>query len=151
AQRFKRRTEASARFEKSLDPNQNTQVLLRFLKILEHEQIQYTTSGDIASLGIPVQQQKILVSHDFLERRLGVTLSQEFVISILTQLDFAVEYEHDVYSIMVPTTRSTKDVTIKEDIVEEVGRFFGYTNIPPLLPYKPTILANVQPIMRVRT
>jgi phenylalanyl-tRNA synthetase beta chain len=151
AQRVKKRTEASARFEKNLDPNLNTQALTRFLKMLELEQIPHSILGSIVSLGNPVQEQALTISHEFLERRLGVSVSIDFTHDILCKLGFGVQFSDGIYQVMVPTIRSTKDVTIKEDIVEEVGRFFGYTNIPLHMPYKPTDLANVHPIMRVRT
>jgi len=153
AQRFKKRSEASARFEKNLDPNGNTRALLRFCALLEQQQIAHTLVGPIASLGAPAQQHTITITHSFIQRRLGITLTTDFVVQVLAKLDFTVTYKQsaDEYTVMVPTARSTKDVLIKEDLVEEVGRFFGYGAIQPVVPYKPAALTNVHPITRVRT
>jgi len=131
--RHKKRTEASSRFEKSLDPNQNCFAILRFLKVLNEENISYVCDSKIISLGDKSPEVIIDVEHDFIQKRLGVKIEPSFVMNILKKLDFKVEGQ---YKIVVPSFRSTKDVIIAEDIVEEVGRFFGYDNIPYLLPSK---------------
>lgn len=138
AARYKKRTEASARFEKSLDPNQNTQVLLRFLKLLDDAQITYSASSSIISLGDLAQEKAITVTNDFIVKRLGSPVAADMVVKILTALGFGVRAFPGIsdtqFDITVPTYRSTKDVSIKEDIVEEVGRFVGYAHIVPQLP-----------------
>ncbi len=138
ATRHKLRTEASARFEKSLDPNQNTTALLRFLYLLDEFGVASKAHIKITSLGPVAQEQEIIITHDFIEKRLGVTVDPAFVCQTLIKLGFSVDKTNengaDVYRVLVPTYRGTKDITIKEDIVEEVGRFFGYTAITPVLP-----------------
>ncbi len=133
--RFKKRTESSARFEKNLDPNQNILAIERFLKILENENIKFQSSNEIISLGKEVNEIKINLSNDFIEKRLGVAIKSEFVVETLKKLDFKVEKRNDNFEIIVPTFRS-KNITIEEDIVEEIGRFFGFENIPFILPAK---------------
>lgn len=151
AARYKRRTEAAARFEKSLDPNQNVIALKRFLHLLKDAQISFTYDDAILSLGPVVPHLKILVSHEFIEKRLGISLGADTVINILTRLEFGVTLsEGDQYEIIVPTFRSSKDITIKEDIVEEVGRFVGYGSIPAVLPSKQCTAADLTPVCRVR-
>lgn len=157
ATRHKKRTESSARFEKSLDPNQNTQALLRFLKLLETYDISYEASDNIASLGQLAQEKVIEVTHQSIVATLGISISSDTVQKYLMQLGFGIEIKHAtedtskiIYKVMVPTYRSTKDVTIKQDIIEEVARFVGYANIPPLLPSRQMNPFDTTPITRIR-
>lgn len=138
SQRHKIRTEASARFEKSLDPNQNITALTRYIKLLDENNIGHGKIAGIISQGALLKEPVITVRHSFIQDRLGITLASSFVKETLKKLDFKVaakkigsDYS---YTITVPAFRATKDVTIPEDIVEEIGRFFGYSNIPAVLP-----------------
>ena len=72
------------------------------------------------------------------------------MISILEKLEFAVESKDDIYQIVVPTFRATKDVAIKQDIVEEIGRFYGYETIPEVLPSRQTKPFDLTAVMRMR-
>lgn len=157
ATRHKKRTESSTRFEKSLDPNQNTQALLRFLKLLETYDVSYEATDTIASLG-PLAQEKIIeVTHQAIVSTLGVSISPDTVQKYLMQLGFGIEIKHVaedsskiIYKVMVPTYRSTKDVTIKQDIIEEIARFVGYANIPPVLPSRQMNPFDTTAIHRIR-
>lgn len=136
AARIKTRTESSARFEKSLDPNQNTDALLRYLKLLDEAQIPYEAEQAIISLGTPLRHKVIEVSHELIQDKIGMTVAPEQVQEILTRLGFGVVEQDGVYTVTVPTFRATKDVTIPEDLVEEVARFIGYSSIVPALPLR---------------
>ena len=150
AARHKIRTESSARFEKSLDPNWNITAIKRFLKLLEGTGIEnamadtdtpYNKSQPIVSVGKPAEPQIIKVSQDFIDTRLGVEIPSDFIVKTLKKLDFGVKQSKGIYTVTVPTFRGTKDVTIPEDIVEEIARFYGYNNIPytlPSFPMKPS-------------
>jgi len=144
------RTDASIRFEKSLDPNQNTVAIMRFLRLLHDVAISMKPAQEIASVGAPAKDITITVAHDFIEKRLGATVASDFVINTLQQLGFTVKLEHGDYTIIVPTFRCSKDITIKEDIVEEIGRFFGYTSIPYVLPQREMGAFSIEPVMRLR-
>ncbi len=135
ATRYKKRSEASARFEKSLDPNQNIFAIQRFLKLLDDANIKAIQSNEIFSIGRSAQEQEIEISHDFIEKRLGTHISSDVVENILRKLDFGVRIDEGIYTITVPTFRGTKDVKIKEDILEEISRFYGYGNLHPQLPF----------------
>lgn len=151
--RLKKRTEASARFEKSLDPMQNTQGLLRFLKLLEVTSMHYKGSDAIVSVGPLAQERKIVVTHDEIVRRLGVAVSAEVVERLLTSIGFGVQHQKNGYVVMVPSYRATKDITIKEDIIEEIGRLLGYTTFPQHLPsraMKPFALTHLQRIRLIK-
>jgi phenylalanyl-tRNA synthetase beta chain len=151
AERHKIRTEASARFEKSLDPNQNTYAIRRFLALLKGIVLPQEITEPIISLGRLESPKNIDVSHTFIEQRLGVSLQPAFVVDILTRLDFEVEETDGTYRVSIPTFRATKDIGIKEDIVEEVGRYFGYSQIPYELPKIQSKPSDLTSTMRLRT
>ncbi len=154
----KLRTDSSARFEKTLDPNSAIEAILRFLKLLEECGIKATIADEIMAVGIPpVKEQVIEVSHKFLEKRIGLTLSEDDVIKPLTKRGFKVLESHisdenreRVYLIGVPTYRGTKDIKIKEDILEEVIRCYGFEKIPHVLPPIIRPPYEMQSMMRVR-
>jgi phenylalanyl-tRNA synthetase beta chain len=155
AARIHVRTDSSARFEKSLDPNQSSVAILRLLKVWHDAGVQMQAAGQISLIGQMATPHEIVVTHDCIEKHLGVSLPCEFVTDILRRLEFLVREdafaEQTTYSITVPTFRGTKDVTIKEDIIEEVGRYFGYSTIPAVLPNRAMQAHDLAPIMRVRT
>jgi phenylalanyl-tRNA synthetase beta chain len=139
AARFKKRTESSLRFEKVLDPHGNTAAILRYLKLLDDAGVVYTTSGSIISVGPLAPVHTIVVEQRFIMDRLGTTVLSDQAELILKRLGFGVQVGESqrgggVYTLTVPTWRASKDVTIKEDIVEEVGRCLGYANINPIMP-----------------
>lgn len=138
SQRHKLRTEASVRFEKSLDTHLNVLGLQRFIKLLEEQKIELTAVSDIISLGKVAPSVTITLSHDFIECMLGITISPERVESILAPLDFKVDRQEvegkPGYKIGVPGFRATKEFEHAQDIVEEIGRFYGYDNIALELP-----------------
>lgn len=153
AARHKKRTEASARFEKTLDPNQNILGIERFVKLLNDASIPFQLAG-VVSVGQKHQPLVVNIAHAYIEDRLGTTLPSAQVINILQALDCKVAVQKDgdniVYSVEIPTNRSTKDMQMKDDIVEEIARIFGYTNIPFVLPRKETKPANLQSVYRLR-
>lgn len=148
--RFRQRTEASTRFEKSLDPNQNTVAILRFLQLISDAAISMKTAKEIVSVGLPAQDVTISVKHDFLEKRIGTSIAEDFVVNTLKKLEFEVSRAQGEYTIKVPSFRSTKDVTIKEDIVEEVGRFLGFETIAYELPVRKMAPFDVSRLHRLR-
>ena len=133
--RLKKRTESSARFEKTLDPNQNTTAIIRFLRLLEDYKIDYKAGQNIVSVGKLAEEKIITISHDMINLKIGVPINQDLILNILGKLGFGVKVSKDrSYEVTVPTFRSCKDVTIKEDVLEEISRFYGYTNIAQRLP-----------------
>ncbi len=152
AQHHKIRTEASARFEKNIDPNDTVMAIQRFLHLLNEIGMKYTPASAIISLGKLLQPPVVEVSHQFIESRLGTSIAPAFVEKTLTKLEFQVKEKHEhndiIYKIMVPSFRATKDIAIKEDIVEEVGRFYGYDQIRPQLPLHETKPTSLHAVMQ---
>lgn len=154
AARFKKRTEASLRFEKSLDPNQNTLAIARFLKLIDDFGVAHKAAEVIASAGPLVQERVITVTHEFIESRLGSPISHERVRQILYALGFGICIDDRngtvLYTVTVPTSRALKDVVVAEDIFEEIARFVGYENIPLCLPTRLMKPIDTHYIMTVR-
>jgi len=130
------RTEASARFEKSLDPSLPAMAARRFASLL----CELCPSAEVVSaLGDswpnPPSPVSVNTSVSYINERLGTSLSGEQVRAYLTSVEFMVEdHDGDAMTVGVPSWRATKDVSIAEDLVEEVGRLFGYDNISPVQP-----------------
>lgn len=150
AARYKLRTEASTRFEKTLDPNQNIAAIERFVKLQQAVQPDLKIEGSIISLGEEIVAKTVNLSHALIEKRLGVKIDCEFVIKVLTNLGFKLTIQDDDYQIQIPSWRASKDIHIAEDIVEEIGRMWGYDRILPILPSKNTQPGNLDKVFRLR-
>lgn len=148
--RLKKRTEASARFEKSLDPNQNVDGILRFLNLLEQNNFCYVSSEAVTSLGAKAEEKSVKVNADLIKKLLSVSIEPKVVTKILTKIGFGVESDNSNYLVKVPTFRGTKDITIPEDIVEEIGRFIGYEVIDLELPKRVMSAFDFKSVQNIR-
>ncbi|MGN1208199.1 MAG: hypothetical protein ACI4TI_01890, partial [Christensenellales bacterium] len=74
---------------------------------------------------------QITISEKFISNRIGMEIKKEQIVKILTKLDFDVKTNGEDIVVTVPSFRATKDVSMKEDLVEEIARIFGYDNITP--------------------
>ncbi|MFN3411023.1 MAG: phenylalanine--tRNA ligase subunit beta [Exilispira sp.] len=128
------RTEASNRFEKSLDPSFIDLAIHKFVYILKSIDPGIKVLGKKIVYERQPVKNKIIMPLELINKRLGINIPENTVLSILKKLEFDVSIENGILDITVPTFRSTKDVKIPEDIVEEVGRIYGYDNIQPEAP-----------------
>jgi phenylalanyl-tRNA synthetase beta chain len=133
--RLKLRTDASMRFEKGQDPENTVRALARAVELLKQ-----ISPGCQSALPIDVYPRKstppkIQLDIDWAERKLGRKLSTNEVINIFKSLVFGVE-QLDARKLLltVPSWRATKDISIAEDLVEEIGRMVGYASIVPQAP-----------------
>ncbi len=128
ALRYDNRTEASSRYEKAVDPERCDQALSLAMELFH----QLYPEMRVASLSDfypeKLKQAEIDVSLRWLERRLGKHLTQEQIAHKLGLLGFQLAFDGDNMHVTVPTWRSTGDVAIKADIMEEVARMVGYEN-----------------------
>ncbi len=132
--KHKVRTESSTRFEKSLDPLYNTQALTRFLHLLDIHDVPYTSAQAIMSLGEVPEEKTISLSQALITERIGTTISIDKIHTILSALGFGVHQSGTEFTLTVPSFRASKDITIAEDIVEEIARFIGFNNLAMQLP-----------------
>jgi phenylalanyl-tRNA synthetase beta chain len=133
---LKLRTDASMRFEKSQDPVNTVRGLARAIELLTLVSPGIRLSGGVADCKADLKiAPSIDLSIEWLTRKLGRTVTAEEVRAILMALEFGVtETGPDSFSVSVPSWRATKDVSIKDDLLEEVGRMIGYESITPQAP-----------------
>jgi phenylalanyl-tRNA synthetase beta chain len=150
------RTESSMRFEKGLDPRQSETGVRRFVQLLQTICPQARVRGGFHDTDRSITAYpQITTRYSWINRKLGTDLPAPQIAGILTRLGFGLETEGDQLQVSVPSWRATGDIAIPEDLVEEVGRIFGYDNITPVAPLTP--VEPVQPtplhslIRQVRT
>ncbi len=131
AQRIGIRTDASTRYEKSLDPllaNFATSRIFDYLEFLG-KNIQITGIGSYRDNN-QVNHIEIDLSYDFVDMKAGISIPHKVVNTILDNLGFICIPQDWYLSITIPSWRASKDISIKEDIAEEIIRIYGYHNIP---------------------
>jgi phenylalanyl-tRNA synthetase beta chain len=140
--RHKLRTDASMRFEKALDPENTVRGLARAVELLREVCPGIRLVGGVAdNRSAPVTLEPIILPMSFVVRKLGKAVSQAEVTGILRALGFgATESASEILTVTVPTWRATKDISLKDDLVEEVGRMIGYDSIAPAAPMAATIV-----------
>src|SRR5579862_6517261 len=145
--RLKLRTDASMRFEKAQDPVNAIRGLERAYALLREVSPGIHLIGGLADAYRPAPDPApIVLSLDWLDRKLGRSIPEFEVRRILEALAFRVEeIEPRIVSVFVPTWRATKDISIREDLVEEVGRMIGYDTITPVAPLTPARVPPANP------
>ena len=147
---IKLRTDASMRFEKAQDPVNTVRGLARAVELLREISPGIRLVGGVADqMREMTPPPAIELSLAWLERKLGRTIEAAEVRRILESLAFGVtEAEPGIFSVTVPSWRATKDVAIKDDLVEEVGRMVGYDSITPQAPLVPAAVPPGNPSRR---
>jgi len=126
------RTEASARYEKSLDPNMTDLALMRLTYLLREENPDMVIASNLTDVyPKKLTNKEIILDKKTLAIYMGIILNDEQVVNILESLGFKVTILEDAYNVLVPTNRATKDISIKEDLIEEIARIYGLENIKP--------------------
>ncbi|NOZ01271.1 MAG: phenylalanine--tRNA ligase subunit beta, partial [Deltaproteobacteria bacterium] len=145
------RTESSARFEKSLDPGLPEKAMALFTRMLMEMSPGAEPSSRVYDVyGQPPAPVVIELDPGYVSRRLGVDVPSERTRSILERLEFGVNETADgLFTVRVPGFRATRDVSIPEDLVEEVGRVIGYDSVPPDAPLAPVVLVPRDPMRRL--
>ena len=126
------RSEASNRFEKGLDPNRTFMAMERACHLLE----KYASGevvGDIAKYDTTEKEDKIInITAENINNILGMTISEKEILDVFRRLGFKAIVKDGVIVVSVPRRRL--DISIKEDLIEEVGRIYGVNNIKGKLP-----------------
>ena len=128
ALRYDNRTEASARYEKAIDPERCDQAFDLSMQLFTQLYPELKVTGLVDEYPEHLKQAEIDVALSWLERRLGKRLPQEEIQHKLELLGYTVSFQGDNMHLVVPTWRSTGDVSIQADIMEEVARMYGYEN-----------------------
>ena len=149
--RLSHRTDASMRYEKSLDPEMTTVAIARFVKLLQDSDSEVKVVSSLTD-DYAYHYPKIELEFDkaFVDKYTGINIPNETILKTLASLGFEASESNDNFSVVVPSWRATKDVTIKADIIEEITRIYGYDNFEintanaPLYPVKPDIEKTVE-------
>ncbi len=129
------RSEASSRYEKGIDPNRTEQAILRACELLEKYAGGSICPGMLCHDVAKKQDKVIAITLDKINQVLGMQLENTDVEDIFTRLGFTYQLNDGIYEVTVPTRRL--DVNIKEDLIEEIGRIYGYDHVTGKLPVVP--------------
>ena len=128
ALRYDNRTEASARYEKAIDPERCDQAFDLSMQLLGQLYPEMKVTGLVDEYPQHLKQAEIDVPLSWLERRLGKRLPPDEIRHKMELLGYGISFSGDNMHVVVPTWRSTGDVSIQADIMEEVARMYGYEN-----------------------
>ena len=128
AARHEERTEAAIRYEKGIDPDRADLGLSMAMSLFAGIFPDMKVTGFYDNYPSPISGKSIEVSLDWLEKRLGKRIQESDITRILTRLGFAISFSGDILSVVAPTWRSTGDISLPDDIMEEIARIYGYEN-----------------------
>jgi len=131
AQRLGLRTDSSTRFEKNLDPTLPLAAAARYLELLREIEPRASIPALPTDAGSWTDPARTIRFRPGRARTLlGVELPDARMSAILRALGFGVQPVEGGFDVRVPSARATKDITIEQDLVEEIGRIHRYGNIP---------------------
>ena len=132
ATRYASRTESSMRFEKGLDAERVEATLALAMGLFSKIFPEISIRAYADSWPVRKTASELIVSLDWLEKRLGKRIANTDISRILSRLGFDVDFDGDELKLKVPSWRSTGDISRPEDIIEEVARVYGYENFETL-------------------
>lgn len=137
------RTDASARYEKMLDPEMTVTAAKRFAYLLKSIDEGAVVASQLTDEYVRKYPEiSITFNKAYVDKYTGIDITEERIVKTLSALGFGVEKNDDDFTVSAPSFRATKDVTIKADIIEEITRIYGYDNFSiittksPLKPVK---------------
>ena len=139
AARVRQRTDASQRFEKYLDPALTSLAIQRAVEILKISNPNLEIKGELIDIGEEIQEKIIEFQPQDCDRILGISVPKEKMQAILFGLGFKIEEKDEGWQVKVPSWRATRDISIAEDLIEEIGRFYGYDKIKSEAPVFPVL------------
>lgn len=129
------RSEASNRFEKGLDPERTTMAIERACKLLEEYAGGTVVTGTVEYDKTNNKEKEIEITFKNINDVLGTVIPNEEILNVFRKLGFSYKVNGEAIKVTVPTRRL--DISIKEDLIEEVSRIYGVDNIEGKLPIVP--------------
>lgn len=144
------RTDASTRFEKSLDPAHTVLGIQRFVHLGKAEFANLTLASRLSD-AYPKPLAKVSVSLDpeYVGKFMGHEVTRQRIIQILEALEFKITDHGTTMTVEVPSFRATRDIEIEADIIEEIARFVGYDTIEPSYPEVSVRAQNRNPLHQI--
>ena len=143
--RFDEKTDASIRYEKNLDTQRVEEglnlALALFKEIFPESKI--VAFNDVYP--VKTKNEKINVSEKFLDTRLGKKIDRETITRVLIRLGYEVNYKNGIYTVVVPTYRSTGDVSLKDDVMGDIARLLSFESFeaqPLTISFDHAVLQN---------
>ncbi|MFC1801988.1 phenylalanine--tRNA ligase subunit beta, partial [Patescibacteria group bacterium] len=132
SKRLNLRTDASARFENGITPEKTQEAMNRLSQLVSD-----IAGGEVAEDILDeypknAEEKQIKVSVDQVVRLLGIDIIENDITDIFKRMKFSFENEDGDFTVIIPHERL--DLNIKEDLIEEIGRIYGYENIPAIFP-----------------
>ncbi|HHW69027.1 MAG TPA: phenylalanine--tRNA ligase subunit beta [Tenericutes bacterium] len=131
------RSEASLRFEKGLNYEYTELAIERACHLLEKYADAEIVSGTVSYDVVDKTPKIVTVTREKINKVLGLNLTDEEILDSFNAVGFDVKLDEGTYTVLIPNR--CMDISIKEDLIEEVGRMYGYDKIEGVLPVAPTI------------
>ncbi len=123
------RTDASMRYEKSLDPEMTSLAVERFLHLLREADPGVVITSRMTDTYVKkFDVIRLTIDKAYVDRYTGIDITADQIEQTLVSLGFGVVRSGDTFDVTVPSWRATKDVTIPADLIEEITRIYGYDN-----------------------
>ena len=124
--RFAEKTDSSIRYEKGIDTQRIDQGISLALNLIKEIFPDSKIIKYVDECPKPTKNNKIDVTEEFLDTRLGKKIPRKTIEQILGDLGYEVQYKNGIYSVVVPTWRSTGDVTYKDDVMGDIARILSF-------------------------
>lgn len=126
------RSEASTRYEKGIDPTRTREAAERAAALMAELAGGEVVDGSVEVDTLPTEPTVVSVSLSRINNVLGTSIDTDVVGQIFTNLKFEFREDNETFTVTVPSRRG--DITIEEDLIEEVARLYGYDAVPTTLP-----------------
>jgi phenylalanyl-tRNA synthetase beta chain len=126
------RSEASARYEKGIDPSRTREAADRAAALMAGLAGGEVVNGVVEVDTLPTTPTVVSVTLSRINNVLGTSIGTDVVGQIFTNLKFEFSEDNETFTVTVPSRRG--DITIEEDLIEEVARLYGYDAVPTTLP-----------------
>ncbi|MCM3711816.1 phenylalanine--tRNA ligase subunit beta [Sporosarcina luteola] len=142
------RSDASTRFEKGVDPNRVQEAAERAAQLMAELAGGEVLAGSVIFDELDKTAERITISPDYINSRLGMKISMDEMLTILERLRIPTQAINGQLVIDAPTRR--QDLKIREDIIEEIARMHGYDEIPKTLPVSESTPGGLTPYQAKR-